>query len=242
VVVITPRRPAVIASLALLVLLSASPFLQVFPQQGTGQAALSSPSLQPTLGTWPPAVASLFGGQRTQFGLAFWGLSNFAALTSGSTTVAAYEDALQKYFLPHNIYWVTTYQSNDASFLGPCINQMCPSQDFNNLLTAGDALGMHFLIWFPSWGFSAKSEPTCTADNGPVPWQHEVLNYWAPSNPASIAEVGPNGNAVCVLRSDYVSLWEKQIHADILADVKNYGSHPSFAGFEQYWELSLIHI
>src|SRR6266851_305812 len=171
-VMITPHRPAVVASVAVLVLLSISPFLQVSSQQGSGQAGQPSPTSLPSLGNWPPTVASLFGGQRTQFGLAFWGLSSFAALTNGSTTVAAYKDALQKYFLPHDIYWVTTYEPQDASVSNSCIATMCPQQDFINLLTAGDALGMHFLIWFPSWGFSARSQPTCTADNGAVPWHY----------------------------------------------------------------------
>ena len=92
---------------------------------------------------------------------------------------------------------------------------------------------MHFLFWFPTWGFDGGGEPSCASGTGNA-WQDEALKSLAPSNPASIAEVSRSGATVCILRADYVNLWEKQMHRDIYEIYKTYGSHSSFAGFLQY--------
>jgi hypothetical protein len=164
-------------------------------------------------------------------------------LTNGLTTVNAFEDAIQKYFLPHNIYWMPIDQPTDASVSSTCLGSMCINPEVNNLFTAGDAFGMHFLIWLPPWGFDGRGEPLCNNGNANAgaynAWQQEVLLHWAPSNPASIAEVSNTGSTVCVLRTDYVSIWDQQMKSDIDQYYKNYGSHPSFAGFLQYYEFSV---
>jgi hypothetical protein len=208
--------------------------LYTFPASGTQQPKNS------TLGNWPPALSGIFGPEATnpriQFGLSFWTISDFTTLTNGCYTVACFSDAIQNYLLPHDIYWVPIYQYEDANVSSTCVASLCPQQEVRNLLTAGDQYGMHFLFWFPTWGFDGGGEPTCATSSG---WQGEVLKHWSPSNPSTIAEVSSTGATVCVLRQDYVNLWEKQLDADVHELYRDYGSHPSFAGFLQYWEFSV---
>lgn len=194
-------------------------------------------------------MTQLFGPQasnpRIQFGLSFWTIADFNALTDNCQTVSCYAHAIQKYLLPHNIYWVPIYQYGDANTSATCQGSMCLQSDVNNLLTAGDEFGMHFLFWFPTWGFDGGGEsngcniPVSQSGNS---WQTEVLNYWAAKldvPQTSLAEVNSAGGTVCVLRQDYVSLWTQQMERDIFEIHTTYGSHPSFAGFLQYWEFSV---
>jgi hypothetical protein len=195
-------------------------------------------------GSLPPSLANLFGptssSPRIEYGLSFWTMGSFAVLTNGCSTVACYSDAIQKYLLPHDVYWVPLYQYGDANTSRTCQNSMCLQPDVSNLLSAGDQFGMHFLFWLPVWGEPRAASPPCTSPGQEtIPWQTQVLNYWSPGNPAAIAEVGPTGNTVCVLRMDYLNLWEQQIHRDVSEIVSTYGSHPSFAGFLQYFEFSV---
>src|SRR2546426_3971334 len=141
-----------LASLGVLAVLVLAAFLAVESLRSAETRQPLQPSPQSTLGNWPPALGHLFGpsasNPRIQFGLSFWAISDFATLTGGLSTVTAYKNAIQKYFLPHNIYWVPIYQYGDANVSSSCLNTMCLQPEVNNLLTAGDAFGMHFLFWF----------------------------------------------------------------------------------------------
>lgn len=172
-------------------------------------------------------------------------MSDFGTLTNDCYSVQCFANAIQKYLLPHNIYWVPIFQYSDANTSSTCQGSMCQESSVSNLLTAGDKFGMHFLFWFPTWGFDGGGEsasceiPVSQSGNA---WQTEVLNHWATKlgvPQSSLAEVDRSGGTVCVLRQDYVWLWTQQVDRDISEVYDTYGSHPSLAGFLQYWEFSV---
>src|SRR5438105_3133871 len=156
---------------------SGVPVLAILLVSGFLGAFVGIPQADAATFAWPSAVQSLFDNQRMQFGVSFWNQQDFETLANG-TTVAAFSGAIQKYFLPHNIYWAAIYEFNDANTSSICAGTLCSSSEIVNILTAGDAFGMHFIIKLPVWSFDGGGEPGSTAVTHNA-WQDQVLHYCA---------------------------------------------------------------
>jgi hypothetical protein len=202
------------------------------------QKASASGGSDPALNGWVSALSNLFGptssNPRIQFGWSWSGINSIAS--SCGETIGCYADMLQKYFVPHNIYWFSfAYQWGDANTSSTCDNTLCPQTTLSNFLSAADEFGMHVLIEIPTYGFDPGGEPSCKTplDN----WQTETLNFWDANSPSSLAEVNSAGNTVCVLRLDYTHQWIGQLERDVYELYKDYGTHPSFGGVQVYLEF-----